>query len=228
MQKILSYLIPHICVLCRMPSNRNKDLCLACEKELPYFINGCKICGTKLADEIELICGKCLGEPPPFATTIGLLRYETPVDHLIAGLKFRDKLLYADLLGKMLAERLQKIYTANKPEIIIPVPLHKERLRERGFNQAYELARPIAKKFKIPIDLKSCLRIKHTTAQSLIHADERHRNIKNAFKIIKPVTYKHVAILDDVVTTGSTVRELSMVLCKAGVETIDVWCVAKT
>jgi ComF family protein len=202
--RFLFNLIPHICVLCRLPSQRNEDLCLDCAKQLPYL-------------------------PADSAALVGVFRYETPVDNLIAGLKFHDKLFYADLLGNMLVDQLKIIYqTYEQPEVIIPVPLHPIRLRERGFNQAVELARPIAKKLKLKIDLTSCKRVKHTSAQSLIHADERHANIKNAFAVVKPISYKHVAIIDDVVTTGSTVLELSKALREAGVEKIDTWCIAKT
>jgi len=114
------------------------------------------------------------------------------------------------------------------PEIIIPVPLHRTRLRERGFNQALEIARPIARSLSIPVDYKSCERVRKTSAQSLLPAAERRKNIKGAFRVTRPIAARHVAILDDVMTTGHTVQELAATLRKAGVERIDVWVVART
>jgi ComF family protein len=211
-----------------MPSKRSQDLCLACEHELPYLTHGCKFCAVELPKVDDKICGKCLAEPPPFRATIGLWQYKSPVDYLIAGLKFHRNLLYAKLLGSMLLNRLRNIYMLVKPEVIIPIPLHNKRLQERGFNQSLELSLPIAKGLKIPVDIISSQRVKPTIAQSLIHADQRQANVKNAFKISRPMRYKYVAVLDDVITTGSTVREFSMALRNAGVEKIDIWCVAKT
>ena len=128
-----------------------------------------------------------------------------------------------------MADYLEKCYSKkNKPQLIIPVPLHKKRLRERGYNQALELARPIEKRLQIPVDKYSCVRVKQTAAQSLLPFDERQSNVRQAFAIRKPLAVKYVAIFDDILTTGSTVKELSQVLRKAGVTKIDVWCCAKT
>jgi len=133
------------------------------------------------------------------------------------------------LFGALLAERVRNNYRDQSfPECIIPVPLHAQRLRERGFNQALELARATAKQLLVPVEWQSCRRIRATPAQSQLLAAQRAANLKNAFQIIKPFRHKHVAIIDDVVTTGHTVTELSKALQRAGVERIDVWCVART
>ena len=143
-------------------------------------------------------------------------------------MKFGHNLIYAKILGELFAHFIQEKYQTNLPEIIIPVPLHNSRLRQRGFNQALEIARPIAKKLKTSLDVSSCERSKNTIAQTELNMNERIKNLNNAFALIKSLNYKHVAIFDDVVTTGSTVHELSKVLRKAGVIKIDVWCCAKT
>jgi ComF family protein len=114
------------------------------------------------------------------------------------------------------------------PSLIIPVPLHPKRLRERGFNQALEIAKPISKKLKIPIDKKSCYRIRHTAAQSGLSQSDRLKNLANAFEMKKPLIAKHIALIDDVMTTGQTLMELANLLYKNGVEKIDIWCCAKT
>lgn len=113
------------------------------------------------------------------------------------------------------------------PECIIPVPLHRRRLRQRGFNQALEIAKPLAKKLQLPVDFKTCIRTKHTRPQSELSAKKRQQNIKNAFTLKKPITAKHVAIVDDVMTTGNTVTELSALLRNNGVTTIEIWCCAR-
>ncbi len=201
----LKHLFPGTCVLCQLPSDRHKDLCQTCENFLPWI-------GEENTNDI-----------------FTLFRYEEPIDHLITQLKFNHKLIYAKILGNLMAEKLSQHYQNNKlPELIIPMPLHKKRLKERGFNQAIEIAKPIAKKLGIPIDRKSCQRVKHTEAQSLIPAAKRHKNIANAFELNGNLTAKHIAILDDVTTTGSTIKELKTTLQDSGISNIDVWCCAKT
>lgn len=204
MKNLLQYLIPGTCILCGLPSLRQQDLCKACEADLPWT-------NTQSSD------------------TIALFHYQKPIDRLITGLKFANKLIYAKILGELMATKLIKHYQHKQlPELIIPVPLHKQRLRERGYNQALELARPIAKKLKIPLDFNSCTRTKNTTAQTLIPAKQRSQNLKNAFTINKNISAQHVAIIDDVTTTGNTIQELSKILYQANINKIDIWCCAKT
>jgi ComF family protein len=111
--------------------------------------------------------------------------------------------------------------------LIVPVPLHKTRYRERGFNQAIEIARTVAKEMQIPLDLTSCRRNRDTPHQTQLPAKKRRKNLKNAFSIIKPIHARHIAILDDVMTTGSTTHELAYALKKAGASRVDVWVCAR-
>jgi ComF family protein len=172
------------------------------------------------------LCGQCLQDPPSYDSAVSLFRYAYPADHLILRLKFQAQLHLARALGELLARHLKR-EMQTMPEIIIPVPLHRARLRERGFNQALEIARPIARSLSIPVDYKSCERVRKTSAQSLLPAAERRKNIKGAFRVTRLIAARHVAILDDVMTTGHTVQELAATLRKAGVERIDVWVVAR-
>jgi ComF family protein len=189
------------CILCGLPSHRKQDLCKACEADLPWQNNN---------------------------TTV-IFHYQEPIDRLITGLKFANKLIYAKILGELMATKLKKHYQNKKlPELIIPIPLHKQRLRERGYNQALELARPIAKQLKIPLDFNSCIRTKNTAAQTLIPAKQRAQNLKNAFIINKKISAKYIAIIDDVTTTGNTINELSRILYQANINKVDIWCCAKT
>ncbi len=177
-----------------------------------------------------MLCGVCLTKPPPFNHTLALLTYIPPITRFITQLKFNRQLLYANMLGNLLAEKIKisKIQSPNSwPDCIIPVPLHRRRLRQRGFNQALEIAKPIAKKLHLPLDYKSCIRSKDTQPQSELPAKKRHHNLKNAFALKKSIATKRVAIIDDVMTTGNTLIELSKLLRKNGVEHIEVWCCAR-
>lgn len=145
--------------------------------------------------------------------------------YLITSLKFGAQYKNARLLGLLLAGRLKQ--TAERPDCILPVPLHKARYRQRGFNQAIEIARTVSKELQIPLDLTSCRRHSNTPHQTTLTAKQRRKNLKNAFSLIKPVQAQHIALLDDVMTTGSTVYELACLLKKAGVNRVDVWVCAR-
>ncbi|WP_371744922.1 ComF family protein [Methylobacter sp. S3L5C] len=145
--------------------------------------------------------------------------------HLITSLKFGAHYKNARLLGLLLAEHLKQ--TTQRPDLILPVPLHKIRYQQRGFNQAIEIAKTVAKELKIPLDLNSCIKHRDTPHQTALTAKQRRKNIKNAFSIINPIHAQHIAILDDVMTTGSTAHELAYLLKKAGVDQVDVWVCAR-
>jgi ComF family protein len=162
---------------------------------------------------------------PEYDSTQALLVYENPVSYLIRALKFNAHYPCARLLGMLMAEKLSA--SSDKPEQIIPVPLHPQRYHQRGFNQAIEIARPIAGILNIPLNLTCCSRTLNTPPQARLSANERKKNLKNAFSVVKAPPAEHIAILDDVVTTGSTVDELAKALRKAGIKRIDVWACAR-
>lgn len=231
-KKFCQWLLPSICVLCNEITHDDVDLCQACYDELPWLYQACIQCASSLdanANNIPL-CGQCLKIPPPFDQTIALCSYNEPMISFINLLKFSGQLKYARLLNKLFIKYLMSkpLYLQNLPDCIIPIPLHANRLKERGFNQALELARLVSKHFAIPLMHNVCQRIRATDPQSLIHANNRRSNIKNAFVITQPINLKHIAIIDDVVTTGTTVAELSQLFRKIGVEKIDIWCYART
>lgn len=228
LKKIYTQLLPFSCILCKHPSRQTRDICIACQLELPSVTQTCTICAKPLS-HITLICGNCLADPPSFTKIYTLYLYQPPLIYLIWNLKFQHNLVHAKVLGELMAAQIKLDWYHNRPlpEVIIPVPLHTKRLRERGFNQALEIAKPIAKILKIPIDYSTCIRVKETQSQTRLSAKEREKNLHNAFAMAGYFPYKHVAILDDVITTGQTIRELSTVLKASGVETIDVWCCAR-
>ncbi len=184
-----------------------------------------------------VLCGRCLSRRPAFDRTYAPFIHQGAIRHLIGALKFGADYKNARLLGMLLAEHLTNLSGTDlhlpegcrtgKPDLILPVPLHKSRYRQRGFNQAIEIARTVAKELQIPLDLTSCRRHRDTPHQSQLPAKKRRKNLKNAFSVIKPIHAGHIAILDDVMTTGSTADELAYVLKKAGVGRVDVWVCAR-
>ena len=171
------------------------------------------------------LCGSCLSRQPAFDVTYAPFIHQGAIRHLIGSLKFGSHYKNARLLGMLLAEHLKQ--SAERPDLILPVPLHKSRYRSRGFNQAIEIARTVAKELQIPLDLTSCRRHRDTLHQSQLPAKKRRKNLKNAFSVVKPIHARHIAIVDDVMTTGSTAHELACVLKKAGVSRVDVWVCAR-
>ena len=170
-------------------------------------------------------CGACQKHPPPYQSLQAAFRYEEPVRHLVQALKFGSRHAHARVLGVLLAEHI--LTAGTRPEVILPVPLSGPRYRARGFNQSLEIARSVARQTGIPLDLAACRRIRTTDAQARLSADERRRNIRDAFATPAVLPYRHVALLDDVVTTGATVGELAKTLRRSGVQRIDVWACAR-
>ncbi len=213
------------CVLCGNSCSNNICLCNACLQELPIIEHGCKTCGLPMQIE-NTQCGQCISNTPPISHCISLMSYVPPIDHLIQNMKYHNQLAIADLLGQLLADKIIKA-DLPLPEQIIPIPLHISRLQRRGFNQSVEIARPLSKKLNIPLNLTDCSRVRATSPQFNLSIQERAGNMQNAFEVLRSLNVKHVAIIDDVMTTGSTVWEFARVLKKAGIETIDVWTCAR-
>jgi len=225
LRQILAAVMPFYCVLCGEATEKNKALCKGCELDLPWLKKGCSICSVPLTVDADR-CGACQHKPPAFDHVHTLFHYQRPVDNLITGLKFNDRLANARLLGGLLAEKLQTM-KIDPPDALLPVPLHPQRLRERGFNQALELARPLAKAWHSPLLTRAVVRTRDTQAQMELPAKQRHSNIRGAFECTGRLTGKRIAIVDDVVTTGSTVNELARVLKHNGVERVEVFSIAR-
>ena len=219
------FLLPPTCILCAHAGWRGLDLCANCYKELPRNNQCCSRCAGELNNTTTLcLCGDCLSHPPAFDNTHAPLIYQAEIRYLILGLKTNAQYQNARLLGALLAER--SIQT-QLPDRIIPVPLHSSRYKERGFNQSIEIARAVGKVLQIPVDVSSCIRHRDTPHQTSLTAKQRRTNIKNAFTVLKSIQGLHIAIIDDVMTTGSTVRELASSLKIAGASRVDVWVCAR-
>jgi ComF family protein len=178
-------------------------------------------------DSTARVCGECLREQPPFGSSFVPYRYAYPLDHLVRGLKFRNELACGRVLGELFG-RCVLASGEPLPEAIIPVPLAPRRYRERGYNQASELALAIRRVTGVPVRTDVVIRRRETAEQAGLDRNARRKNVRGAFAAVAALRARYVAILDDVVTTGSTVRELAAVVHEAGVEQVTVWAIART
>jgi ComF family protein len=217
-----------LCFLCDSPLYKYESLlCTACSKDLPWNIKACPDCA--MPTEEGVICANCLqSHRRPVQNAICAFRYEYPASLMIQHMKFHSRLDIAAFFGwQMVKHAFQQ--RISLPDCFIPVPLHPSRLAVRGFNQSLELARALTRVTWIPVEYRACTRTHNTMAQTDLSAQQRRRNIKGAFKIDRGflLKYRHITIIDDVMTTGSTVNELARALSMAGVEQIDVWACAR-
>lgn len=221
-------LMPGRCVLCAATSDRAVDLCIECEVALPWNTACCGHCALPLTAN-ETRCGRCQKSAPQFDAAYCAFRYAWPLDGVVTRFKFSGDLAAGRVLSHLLAQRLHErlLGAANRPQMIVPVPLHRERLRERGFNQALELARPLAAALRIPLLPEALRRTRATPKQSDLDGLHRRRNVRGAFAVDADVHGLHVAIVDDVITTAATVRECAKALKRAGAATVQVWAVAR-
>lgn len=217
-----------LCPLCRCPAGRDRGLCPVCTADLPWLGHACRRCALPLPANAGDTCGPCLRRPSPVERTICALRYEAPVSGLVAGFKFHRNLAAGAALAELLTTALSAAgIPENPPKVLLPVPLHASRLRQRGYNQALELAKPLARYLQRPVLPQAVVRQLATADQIGLSALQRRRNLRNAFAVCAALP-GHVAIIDDVLTTGATVLTLARTLRKAGVQRVDVWCLART
>ncbi|MFI3138007.1 MAG: ComF family protein [Methylococcaceae bacterium] len=220
-------LLPPTCILCNNPGFNRWDICYDCYSCLPWAQHQCPRCAATLPDSspVTLPCGACLNQSPAFDSTVAVFKHQHAIRYLIAHLKFNAQYKHARLLGLLLAEALQ-FSTAPRPEAIIPMPLHPNRYQERGFNQSVEIARTVAQQLQIPLLLNHCIRNRDTGHQTQLSRAERLKNVRQCFTFTQPIHAKHIALVDDVMTTGATLQELAEVLKKSGVQRVDAWVCA--
>jgi len=224
LRQLHRWLLPWRCLLCGDAGADGLDLCLACAVELPRNTSCCARCALPLPTPAAL-CGQCQRKPPPWHAAWAPFRYGWPLDRLEARYKFGRDLA----AGRTLAALWRRMPTpAARPALILPVPLHRARLRERGYNQALELARPLGGALGIGVRHDLLLRPRATAAQTELDAAARRRNVRGAFVLREGTTLPaHVALLDDVMTTGATLAECARVLRRAGVARVEVWALAR-
>jgi len=202
----------------------SQHVCSGCQGDLPWHRQPqCPQCATPTP--LGQVCGACLRHPPAFDRTHAALIYAFPLDRMIPRLKYHAQLAIAPALGECLA---QAVRHAVRPDRLIPMPLHARRIRERGFNHATEIARAVANRLDLPLDVASCQRIRDTPPQMGLKHDARRRNVRGAFACKGEVRGQHIALIDDVMTTGTSLDELAATLKRAGAREVSCWVAART
>ncbi|MBO9716367.1 MAG: ComF family protein [Pseudoxanthomonas sp.] len=215
--------LPLRCLACGEPGDDGLDLCAACHAALPLNRNACLRCALPLA--APGTCGRCLSRPPPLHAVHAAFAYAAPLDRLLPRYKFHQDLAAGHLLAQLMAHALAG---CERPQGLVPVPLHRARLRQRGYDQALELARPLASTLRLPLHVDLLQRVRATPAQSQLDATARRRNLRGAFGVTGRPLPAHVALVDDVMTTGATLHAAAAALRRAGVARVDAWVCART
>lgn len=220
--RALARLLPQDCTVCGQGSGKHL-VCAACSAGLPQLAGPlCPVCATPTAD--GAVCGACQSSPPHFDATTAAFSYAFPVEHIVQGLKYRHRLP----LAVWLAEALMGRVAAAGADCIIPLPLSARRMQERGFNQAQEIARPLARQLGLPLVSDACARVRDGAPQASLPWKERQANIRHAFECRIDLSGKTVAVVDDVMTTGATLNEFARTLKLHGAARVENWVAART
>ena len=212
------------CLLCAASNANAVGLCTACLNDLPWHpASSCPQCGLASSHQV---CGSCLRSQPDFNATHAIYLYAYPLDAMMHGYKYGSQLNLSRTFGQLLLQKTQ----SNKVDLIIPMPMHPTRLKQRGFNQALEIAKVLAKDNACKLDYKTVIRQTLTPPQASLPLKQRVKNIKGAFNIINAehLMGKRIAIVDDVMTTGASLNELAKTLKQAGASHVECWVIART
>ncbi len=220
--KLARMLNPGLCLGCGISLQSSRYFCHHCDESLQRVTNPCLACGQPNPVTGEL-CPACLHTPPPWQAMIAPLVYQDTTRRFVHRLKFGDN----TELAEALVHHLTPAFQQRPIQALMPVPLHRSRLLERGFNQSLEIAGALSRRLLIPVDRRSLRRIRATDAQSGLSLNQRQQNLARAFVYQPEQDYKAVAIIDDVITSGSTMNEICKLLRRHGIEHIEVWSLAR-
>ncbi len=203
-----------------MPKGR--DICAECEEEFSYVQEPyCLCCGKEIAQEEKEYCATCQGKTFAFDSCVALMSYDQLAADSLAKFKYGARPEYANFYARALIERRGDDLRRMNPQLIVPVPVHASRLRERGYNQAQVLAEGLGKGLGIPVRDDILIRTRKTIAQKELGAASREKNLSQAIEVTMPLTgVKRVLVVDDIYTTGSTMQVCAKALRKAGVQTV--------
>lgn len=216
--------LPSVCVVCRQYHREASAVCRECIPLLKQIGPACHYCAQPLPDSNFLICGRCTKSKPAFDQTLTLYRFEEPLRTLLHDYKYNGALFLRHFLAQLILDALPP--TALQTQCLVPVPLHPKRLQQRGFNQAAEFAKLLAKRLNLPCELLLCQKIFNTASQMSLDGKTRRRNLRHAFEV-QTSHYEHITLIDDLFTTGSTVNEIAKLFKQKGVKKVDVWCCAR-
>jgi ComF family protein len=218
-------LLPPVCVVCGMAARPGLDCCSGCQRDLPVPKAACRRCALETVREVEL-CGRCIQRLPAFDRAWTGFAYRDSVERMIQRFKFSHDLASGRVLASVMAHRLQKL-SVPRPDLMVPVPLHWRRRLQRGFNQSELLCADLSRHFGGLPWHGMLERRRATAAQSELPAERRSGNVRGAFRLRPLPAVRHIALVDDVMTTGSTLNECARVLKRHGVQQVDVWVAAR-
>ncbi len=240
LQRLRAWHLPGQCLLCRLwcrgrccadcltrLGGEDRPRCFTCGLLMPFWMPPDQVLASP-----HLQCGKCLHQPPALQRCVVALDYAFPWDQWLQGLKFRARLEVAPLLAHSLGAALVRAHSQGRPPpvatLVLPVPLSTRRMRERGFNQSLEIARHLPARRQYRLCTRTLVRVRDTRRQSELPLGERLANLRQAFAVTRPVAGQHVAVVDDVMTSGATLFEVAATLQRAGAASVQAWVVART
>ncbi|MDT8441635.1 MAG: ComF family protein [Desulfuromonadales bacterium] len=228
----LDLLLPPVCLFCgssTLPPRPAPSLCAVCRAALDPTVSACRRCETPFHSFApgRHLCQTCLCHPPAFSRVYPVGLHRPPLQTAIHGYKYREQLLLADLFGRLMSERLLQETELPVFDLVVPVPLHARRLRQRGYNQALELARPVARRLAVPCDGHALQRVRATPPQQGLNRDQRRRNLRAAFRCRRQLPGAVVLLVDDVMTSGATADACSRALLTAGADEVHVAVLAR-
>jgi ComF family protein len=225
LRSIIARALPQVCALC---ADRSGDamVCAPCMNALPPLPPACPVCAAP--SPASAVCGACLKRPPKFAATLAACAYLFPLDRLVQALKYEHRLALAEPLGDALAAAALRVPDSiARPDALIALPLAPARQRERGFNQSVEIARVVGRRTGLPL-VTGLVRTGDAPAQATLPWAQRRRNVRGAFACATSFAGQHVAVVDDVMTTGATLEAAAAALVRSGAARVDAWVVART
>ena len=226
-------LVGNCCLVCYQGNCNKQGLCHDCMTTLlaGSVGNGCMTCGVVVAEENQQVCEDCLSSPMPWDRLVICHRYDRTIKQLLWQYKFHGDFMAGAILAKIFSKRLKKLLQTQmveRPDVLLPVPIHQKRLSQRGFNQTEYFAKMIAKEINIQTNGKLIGRVKYEKPQAGLSRAQRLMNVKNVFQVKSGNHYQHVAIIEDVVTTGSTVLAMTEALLQTGkIQKVSIWSLAK-
>ena len=223
LKNIINKLVPRLCFLCG--SDGDGFLCCECAQDLPNIEHCCKQCGVPLLH--SAVCPECLHQPPSFALAVSAFSYSHEIPYLIRQFKRRHNLGCAAFLCAELEQRIRQHYLIKLPDIVTFTPLHWSTLITRGFNQAEFIAQRLTRSLPIPC-LPLVKKTERTASQKRLKRKQRLVNLQSSFTITKALCHSHIALVDDVMTTGATAEVISKQLLAGGAKRVDVWTLART
>ena len=216
--------LPQRCELCAGVSG-TALVCGACMRDLPWLARACPVCALPSGGSV---CGQCLSDPPPFDATIAAFSYAFPIDRLIHSLKYQGRLALAEWCADAILAQRGNSGAGSRPDRLVALPLAVPRQRERGYNQALEIARVIGARSGVPLLPRGLSRVRATPPQAALPWAERAKNVRGAFACDLDLSGLTVALVDDVMTTGASLAEAAQILKASGAASVENWVVART